>query len=97
MALVKTVMKRKLVTAAPDEPVARAAQRMTDRRLGSLLVMAEDELIGIISERDLVRRVLVPGADPEATPRQQILPVAYALSLVPGSTIKTAVVSPPSA
>lgn len=34
------------------------------------------------------------GTDPEATPRQQILPVAYALSLVPGAEISTSSVDP---
>jgi CBS domain-containing protein len=67
MASVKSVMKRDLATAAPSESVGAAVRRMGERGLGSLLIVEEGRLVGIFSERDLLRRVVLAGKDPEAT------------------------------
>ena len=62
---VRTIMrKRKLLTARPGEKVARAAQRMAARNVGAMLVVEEGRLIGIITERDVVFRVVALGLDP---------------------------------
>jgi CBS domain-containing protein len=40
---------------------------MAEHRIGALLVVEDDELVGIFSERDVLRRVVAEGRDPEAT------------------------------
>ena len=65
---VRIVMrKRKFLTAKPGTPVARAAQRMAARNVGAILVIEDDRLVGIITERDIVFRVVSEGLDTLAT------------------------------
>lgn len=57
-----------VATAAPDETVLAAAQRMNERRIGSLVVRnAAGEVEGIITERDLLTRVIAAERSPSAT------------------------------
>jgi citrate synthase len=52
---VSEVMSTEPVTAVPSETIAEAAGRMSDRRVGSVVVVDGDRPIGILTERDLVR------------------------------------------
>jgi CBS domain-containing protein len=56
-------MSRGLLTVAPDETVTQVAQRMVERNLGAVLVVDGDRLVGIMTERDLMRAVArgLPG------------------------------------
>ena len=53
--------------------VADAVQTMTDRNVGIVAVLAGDHLVGLVSERDVVRRVVALGHDPAATPVDEIM------------------------
>jgi CBS domain-containing protein len=46
---------------APEQTVAEAVDLMKQHRVGCLLVCRGDRLLGIFTERDLMRRVLAPG------------------------------------
>ena len=54
----------KVLSIGPDAAVLDAANLMNERKIGSLLVMDADRLIGIITERDMLQRVLVTRRDP---------------------------------
>lgn len=60
-------------TLGPDDSVARAVHTMADRRVGAVLVVDQGELVGIFSERDVLRRVLAVGRDPERTPLAEVM------------------------
>jgi CBS domain-containing protein len=49
----------------PEETVAVAIALMSDRMVGALPIVENGVLIGIFSERDLLRRVIAPGLQPE--------------------------------
>lgn len=49
------------------QTVLDVAQAMVDRNIGAVPVMRDGLLVGIFSERDLMRRVVVEGLDPRAT------------------------------
>ncbi|MET3984617.1 CBS domain-containing protein [Streptomyces sp. PvR034] len=52
-----------------DEPVLRAAHQMAELGVGALPIRdGGDRIIGMITDRDIVVRVLVPGKDPATTP-----------------------------
>ena len=53
--VVKEVMTTEPKTVAPDVLLAEAAQRMVDEQVGCLIVMENDEMIGILTEGDFVR------------------------------------------
>ena len=53
--------------AEVSQTVLELAQAMVDRNIGAVPVLREGELIGIFSERDLMRRVVAAGLDPSTT------------------------------
>jgi CBS domain-containing protein len=55
MTTVRDVMSSDLVVVAPSATVQQAATRMYAKRTGSSLVMDDDRLVGIFTERDIVR------------------------------------------
>ena len=65
---VKDVMDRKkLVKAPPSTTVLKAAKLMAMKQCGAVLVVEEDKLIGIFTERDALYRVMAKGLDPTVT------------------------------
>ena len=57
----------------PDEPVLHAIRMMSDKQIGALPVMQSDELLGIVSERDYARKVILMGRSSADTPVAQIM------------------------
>lgn len=51
----------------PSDASADAARRMRDDDIGDVIVADVDNLLGIVTDRDLVQRVLAEGADPWQT------------------------------
>ena len=64
---VKDVMVTDLVTVKADVTVKKAVEVMNDFEIGCLIVVEKGEAIGIITERDILRRIVVEGRDPEKT------------------------------
>lgn len=56
---------RNLVAAAPDSSIREAARVMTEHRVSSLIVMDGERLAGMITDRDLRSRCIVPGLSPD--------------------------------
>ena len=50
-------MSRNLLSVEPGEKIAEVAQRMVDRNLGAVLVLDAGRLVGIMTERDILRAV----------------------------------------
>ena len=59
------LMNRAIETITSDQTARTAAQRMTEKHIGALFVMEADELVGIVTEADLVRKLLANQLDPE--------------------------------
>jgi CBS domain-containing protein len=89
----KVMLKRKLLTATPKTLVATAARRMAARNAGAVLVVEGGALVGILSERDIVFRVVCPGLDARTTRIAEVMtpdpitihpdrPFGYALVLM---------------
>src|SRR5688572_4679441 len=60
-------------TIGPEEPVLAAIQLMADKHIGALPVLRDTELVGIISERDYARKVILLGRSSSDTPVWQIM------------------------
>jgi CBS domain-containing protein len=54
---VSDAMSQELTRAGPETTIAEAASLMSQRRVGSTLVCADDRLLGIFTERDILRAV----------------------------------------
>jgi CBS domain-containing protein len=58
---------------APDEPVLTAIRKMAEHHIGALLVMTGDKLVGIVSERDYARKVVLLGRSSTETRVESIM------------------------
>ena len=69
-----------IIALPPGASVFQAAELMNDHRVGSVLVMDADRLVGIFTERDLLRRVVVTDGDPHRTKLDEVMttPIACA-------------------
>ena len=64
---VSDVMTDKPETVEPSDSATDAAKKMKEADTGALLVTDDDELKGIVTDRDIVVRVVAEGRDPRAT------------------------------
>lgn len=56
-----------IYSVAADALVTECTRKMTDRKIGALMVMDHGKVIGIFTERDALNRVLAAGRDPNST------------------------------
>lgn len=63
----KNIDMHTLIMGAPTDTVAQAVERMLARRCGALVIMDGDRIVGIFTERDVLRRVVGAKLDPETT------------------------------
>jgi len=63
---VKEVMTREVEFIQPNDSLQTAAQKMRDRDVGFLPVYEGDELVGVVTDRDIVIRGIVSGLNPGA-------------------------------
>ena len=59
--------------AGPHQFVADAVSVMATQQIGAVPIVEGDQLIGIFSERDLVRRVIAMGRSAERTPLREVM------------------------
>jgi CBS domain-containing protein len=67
MLLVKDVMVADLVTVGSSVSVKEAVSVMNDFEIGCLIVVEDGEVVGMLTERDVLRRVVEEGKRPEET------------------------------
>jgi CBS domain-containing protein len=85
---VSEIMTKVAVLESGDETLAEAARRMWEQQTGSLLVGREDELIGIITERDILRAV-AEGRDVAGTRVSEVMSKDL-VSVDPGTLLRDA-------
>ena len=76
MATVRDILNVKgtqVLSIGPEATALDAALLMNEHKVGSLVVMSGGQLIGIISERDILQRVVVPRRDPGVTPVLEVM------------------------
>ncbi len=76
MKLVKHLLDSKgrdVISIVEEASVFDAIKLMADRSIGSLLVMADGELKGILTERDYARNVIVTGRSSKSTQVREIM------------------------
>jgi CBS domain-containing protein len=76
MLTAKQLLERKgseVYSIGPEDPVLEAIELMAEKHIGALLVMQGLELVGIVSERDYSRKVVLLGRSSAETPVWQIM------------------------
>src|SRR5438093_993097 len=73
-------------SVSPDESVFQAISLMADKGIGALVVIAAERLVGIISERDYARKVVLHGKFSKDTPVRDIM-TSPVVSVSPDQTV----------
>lgn len=76
MSIVRDVLNvkgRQVEHIRPDATVLEALKQMADRNIGALVVLDEGTLIGIVSERDYARKVVLKGRTSPTTSVREIM------------------------
>lgn len=66
-----------------------AAAKMTELKIGALVVLEKERLIGIVSERDILHKVLAKGVDPKKALVSDIMTVTL-ITVTPTTTVREA-------
>lgn len=89
MKLVKHLLDKKgrhVISVAPGDSVLDAIKLMAEKSIGSLVVMEGDKLLGILSERDYARKVIIKGRASESTGVAEIM-TADVFTTTSGQTV----------
>ena len=76
MKLVKHLLDKKgrqIFSGGPDDSVLEAIKIMAEKGIGSLVVLQDEALLGILSERDYARKVIIKGRSSETTRVSEIM------------------------
>ena len=76
MSQVKHLLQGKgnaIYSIAPEAPVLEAIKHMAEHRIGALLVMRGEQLVGVMSERDYARKVILQGRSSSQTAVSDIM------------------------
>jgi CBS domain-containing protein len=60
-------------TVEPDATVFQALEQMAEKNVGALVVMEGERLIGVVSERDYARKIILEGRSSKQTPVREIM------------------------
>jgi CBS domain-containing protein len=70
---VRDVMVKNLITVGAETTVKEAAKLMNKHEIGCLVVMKREKPVGIVTERDMLKRVLLKSKDPKKTKVSKIM------------------------
>ena len=87
--LVDSLMHRPIVSAEAATSAREAARTMERSRVGCLVVTRGDDAVGIVTERDLVFRVLAAGRDADATRLADVMSAPIA-TVTPATSVDEA-------
>lgn len=77
--MIKTIAKilqnkgHQVWTISPDNTVYEALELMAEKEIGALVVMQDDRVVGIFSERDYARKVALRGLNSQKTKVSQVM------------------------
>jgi len=71
--LVKDMMKSKIITVDANDTVRDACNKYRDHKVGCLIVTNNEEIAGLVTERDVIKRTICMDKDPNTTKIAEIM------------------------
>jgi len=71
--ILKSKPEQTVETVTPSASVFDAVKRMAEKNIGALLVMEDAKIVGIITERDYARKIILMGRSSKETPVRDIM------------------------
>lgn len=91
MRKVSNILQRKgasIISVKPDLPVINALQLMAEKNIGSVMIMDCDEYLGVLTERDYARKVILKGHSSTETLVKEIMSTGLP-RITPDNSIET--------
>ena len=73
LSVLRVLMQTTMETIASEQTVLEAAQTMAEKRIGSLLVLEAGDMIGLVTETDVVRKVIAAGLSARSTSVEAVM------------------------
>jgi CBS domain-containing protein len=70
---VRDVMTKNVVTAPPDMSAAEAGKKMVENRVGNVIILKEGRPVGIVTESDMVAKVISKNMKPSSIKLEQLM------------------------
>ena len=80
---------KSVISIAPHRPVFDALVVLAEYKIGALLVLDGDKLVGIFSERDYAREIILKGKSSKTTPISEVMS-SNVLTVKPSDTVEQA-------
>jgi CBS domain-containing protein len=81
----------KIQTISPKATVYEALEKMSEKDIGALVVMENKKVVGIISERDYARKIILHGKTSKQTMVKEVMS-AHLFSVTPDTSVEDAMV-----
>lgn len=88
--LVQDVMTKNVVTVSPEDTIESAARLMTNFGISCLVVQADNQILGILTERDVLTRIVASGRDPREVLIKTVMTNSI-ITIEPERTVEAAV------
>ena len=73
MMTVGQVVKRKAVIVKPEDTIERVARILSRHKVGSAVVVEDEEIVGVITDRDILDKVVAKGRDPKTVKVREVM------------------------
>jgi CBS domain-containing protein len=73
MGLLRLAEAQKMVEVSPDVSVMEAVRRMATAKVGAIAITADRQILGVFTERDLMKRVVFAERDPRETAITEVM------------------------
>ena len=90
MSQVRDIMQKKVITIELQRTVQDAAVILKEKHISFLVVVKDSKPVGVISERDIVRKVVAENVDPKSTQLEVIMSKNFKW-VEPNASIESAV------